>query len=101
MEVVREAQLKNILENGKGIVVVDFFAEWCGPCKMFAPVLEQVAKEKPDWTVVKLDIDQDMDFAMSMSVVAVPTMVVFEDGEEIARTQGFLSKEDVIAAVGR
>lgn len=101
MEVVREAQLKNILENGKGIVVVDFFAEWCGPCKMFAPVLEQVAQEKPDWTVVKLDIDQDMNYAMAMNVAAVPTMVVFEDGKEIARTQGFLSKEDVIAAVGR
>lgn len=101
MEAVNEAQLKSILENNKGIVVVDFFAEWCGPCKMFTPVLEQVEQEKPDWIVVKMDIDQNIDYAMSMKVMAVPTMLVFEEGEEYARAQGFLSKEDVIAAVGK
>lgn len=101
MEVVSEAQLKNILENKSGIVIVDFFAQWCGPCKMFGPVLEQVAAEKPEWNIVKLDIDNDMNYAMSMKVSAVPTMVVFENGKEIARTQGFLSKDEVLAAVGR
>lgn len=99
MEVVNETQLKEILA-AKGTVVVDFFATWCGPCKMFGPVLEQVAKEREDVTFVKLDIDNDTNYAISMKVMAVPTMIVFKDGVETARTQGFMSKAEVLEAIG-
>lgn len=100
MKVVNESQLKEILAGNSGTVVVDFFAQWCGPCKMFAPVLEQVAGERPDITVVKLDIDNDTDYAISMKVMAVPTMIVFKEGKEVARTQGFMSKQEVLEAIG-
>lgn len=100
MEIVNETQLKEILAGNKGTVVVDFFATWCGPCKMFGPVLEQVAKEREDITFVKLDIDNDTNYAISMKVMAVPTMIVFKDGVEATRTQGFMSKAEVLEAIG-
>ena len=86
-----------VLEADKP-VLVDFFATWCGPCKMMAPVIEEVAAEmagKAD--VYQLDIDQNTDVVRAYGVFSVPTFVVFKDGQPAARTVGAQPKESILA----
>ena len=77
----------------KGVVVVDFFATWCGPCKMLAPVLDELNEELKDVDFVKVDIDKSMDLAQKFRIVSVPTMKIFKDGQEVDRLMGFMPKE--------
>lgn len=75
--------------NSSGKVLVDFFATWCGPCNLFAPTLEEIAEGLPDGAAIyKLDIDQDIDLARRYQVMGVPTLVLFEHGEETDRAVG-------------
>ena len=91
-----EAEVK----NGKGLVVVDFYATWCGPCKMLAPVLEQVADEvKEKATIKKLDIDECLDIAKEFNVMSVPTMILFKDGKEVERIVGLRQKNQIIETI--
>ena len=89
-EVVLHAQKK---------VLLDFWATWCGPCKMLAPVLEEIAAERPDLVVGKIDIDAEMDLAMQYKVTSIPTLVVVKDGNPAATSVGFRSKADVLKFV--
>ena len=91
-----EAEVK----NGKGLVLVDFYATWFGPCKMLAPVLEQVADEvKEKATIKKLDIDECLDIAKEFNVMSVPTMILFKDGKEVERIVGFRQKNQIIETI--
>ena len=86
--------------NSGKVTLVDFFATWCGPCKMLGPVLEQVADEvKENVNVVKLDIDENMDIAKQFGVMSVPTMVIFKDGKEVDRIVGLRQKSQIIDAL--
>ena len=76
-----------------GISVVDFWAEWCGPCKMLAPVFEELSEELTDVNFVKVDIDQSMDLAQKFRIVSVPTMKIFKNGEEVDTLMGFMPKD--------
>ena len=80
-------------------VLLDFWATWCGPCKMLAPVLEEIAAERPDLVVGKIDIDAEMDLAMKYKVTSIPTLVVVKDGNTAATSVGFRSKADVLKFV--
>ncbi|MDD7306015.1 MAG: thioredoxin [Peptoniphilaceae bacterium] len=82
---------KSVLES-QGIVLVDFSATWCGPCKMQAPVLEDLAKEV-DYPIYSLDIDQEPEIAGKYNVNAVPSLMVFKDGSLKATMVGFQAKE--------
>jgi thioredoxin 1 len=73
-------------------VVVDFWAEWCGPCKKVAPILEEIAGERDDVSVAKLNVDDHPDIAMKFNVMSSPTMIVFSEGEVAGRVTGALSK---------
>jgi thioredoxin 1 len=74
-------------------VVVDFWAEWCGPCKKIAPILEEIASERTsDLSVSKLNVDDNPDVAMKYSVMSIPTLIVFKDGEPVGRVTGARSK---------
>lgn len=78
-------------------VLVDFYATWCPPCKMLAPVIEQLAEELRDkMKVAKLDIDQNQAIAQKYGVMSVPTMIIFESGKEKKRMVGLRSKEDLV-----
>ncbi len=80
----------------KGLTLVDFFADWCGPCRMLAPVLERVAKElEGSVRVAKLDIDNAQKIAASFQVTSVPTMILFENGKEIGRLVGLCDHEKI------
>lgn len=74
--------------------VVDFYATWCGPCKMFGPVFEETSKEI-DMNFVKLDVDKSSDIARQYGVMTIPTVILFKDGNEIKRHTGFMSKTEL------
>lgn len=77
-------------------VLVDFFAQWCGPCKMLAPIVEMVAEEVQDAKVCKIDIDEDSELAIQYKVMSVPTLMVFKGGEVIAKNIGAISKDAIL-----
>ena len=81
--------------TGKGLVLVDFFATWCGPCKMLGPVLEDMASDRDSIDIVKVDIDESMNLARQYGIMSVPTLVLFKNGQVVAQTSGFQPKESI------
>jgi thioredoxin 1 len=97
IEVTDETFNQVVLEAEQPIVV-DFWAVWCGPCKMIAPALEQIADEYADQIqVAKLDVDHSSETAMKYGVMSIPTLILFKDGEPVERIIGFLPKEKLVA----
>ena len=83
-------------------VLVDMFATWCGPCKMMAPVVAQLAEEyKGTVKVGKLDIDQNVDIVAQYKIMSVPTFLVIKDGEVVKKLIGAVSKEELVEAIGQ
>ena len=78
---------EQVLENS-GTVLVDFWANWCGPCRMLGPVLEQLAADRPDVTVAKVDVDEQQMLAIQYGVMSVPTVLFLKNGEEVGRLVG-------------
>lgn len=84
----------NDLING-GAVLVDFFAEWCGPCKMLAPVLEDLASDRSELKIVKIDVDLNSNLAKNYGIMSVPTLMLFKNGELVSTKHGFMPKEQI------
>lgn len=78
-------------------VLLDFFATWCGPCQMIAPLLEEIGAEHPEYTVAKVDVDQEPSLAQTYGVVSIPTLLVFKGGEVTAQAVGYAPKEKLLA----
>ncbi len=77
--------------------VVDFFATWCGPCKMLAPILSDVEKEVSDVAFIRVDVDQEPDLARRFGIMSIPTLVFLKNGEEVIRTVGLQRKPELLA----
>lgn len=75
------------------LVLVDFFATWCGPCKMLGPVLEELANERADVNIVKIDVDENSDLARHNGIMSVPTLLLFKNGELVSTKSGYMPKE--------
>lgn len=86
---------KEVLEESK-TVLVDFYADWCGPCKMVAPVIEAVAKEKTDTKFVKINVDDAQELAMEYNIMSIPTLLVIKEGKEVKRSVGLVDKSELI-----
>ena len=84
-------------ETANGITLVDLYADWCGPCKMIAPLVEEISNERTDITVGKVNVDTDPQIAIKFGVQSIPTLIVLKDGKETARIVGYRSKEDILS----
>ena len=91
---------KEVLKSEKP-VLVDFYADWCGPCKMLSPVVDKLAEEHSEFKVVKVNVDENPDLAGSYQVMSIPTLVVIENGKEVNRSMGLQSKQDILNLVSR
>ena len=77
-------------------VLVDFYATWCGPCMMVAPIVEEIAAENPDLKICKVDVDAQPEIARDFQIMSIPTLLVFKEGELIAKAVGARSKEQIL-----
>lgn len=77
-------------------VLVDFFATWCGPCMMVAPIVEEIANEHPELKICKVDVDEEPEIARDFQIMSIPTLLVFKDGELTAKAVGARSKEQIL-----
>ena len=82
------------------LVLVDFYADWCGPCRMLAPVLEEIASERPDVRVGKVNVDEAGALAMRFGISSIPFVALFQNGELAASALGFMSKAQLLDTLG-
>ena len=81
--------------DAKGTVLIDFWASWCGPCRMLSPIVDQVAEEHPDIKVGKINVDEEPELASQFDVMSIPMLVVFKDGQKVNESVGLIPKEKV------
>ena len=95
-KVINSSEFIENVENTRGVVVVDFFATWCGPCKMLGPVFEGVSNKIGDKAkFFKVDIDQNINIAQKYRISAVPTMIIFKDGVPVENLAGFMPEQNI------
>lgn len=87
-----------VLQSDKP-VFIDFWAAWCGPCQMIAPVVEELSTELTDVKVAKVNVDEEMELAQKFGVMSIPTMVLIKNGEVVKTTMGAQPKEDILAFI--
>lgn len=91
MKIVNKQEFENTIKEG--VVLVDFFATWCGPCKMLAPVLDELSKEITDVKFIKVDVDQENELASQYGIMSIPTLYMLKDGKVVNKAMGFQPKE--------
>ena len=94
MAVIQLTQENFAEKTSQGLLLLDFWATWCGPCQMIGPMLDQVAEEE-NITVGKINVDEQRELAMQYEIEAVPTLVVMKDGREVDRSVGMLDKTEI------
>ena len=85
----------------EGVVLVDFFATWCGPCKMLSPLLEEIAEENKDLLVLKIDVDEVGELAARFGIQAIPTLMLFKNGQRIETRMGYQNKNQLVAFINQ
>lgn len=96
VKVLNEQNFESEILNSKNVALVDFYADWCGPCKMVAPIVAQIAEERTDVVVGKVNVDDSMELARMYKVVSIPTIIVFKDGKPVTQMVGFGSKQEIL-----
>ena len=92
---VNEESFAKIKESGKK-ALIDFYADWCGPCKMLAPILHEISEENPDLIIAKINVDDSTSLAIQYGIQSIPTMLVMENGAIINKAVGLRSKEQIL-----
>ena len=94
---LNQNNFNNAIANGTALV--DFYADWCGPCRMVSPVVDEIAEERNDITVGKVNVDDENALAMKYGVMSIPTLIVFKDGQEKTRVVGARPKAALLAVL--
>jgi len=94
---VNRSNFEEEVLNSQKTVLLDFWASWCGPCRMVGPILEEIAQERPDIKVVKVNVDDEPELANRFGIMSIPTMVVLEDGKIVNRSTGAKPKHAILA----
>ncbi len=98
VHITKENFNKEVMETEK-VVLLDFWATWCGPCQMIAPILNEVAEECPDITVGKIDVDEEQELAMSFGITSIPTLIVIKNGKAVDKAVGMRAKNQIIEMI--
>ena len=85
--------------NSNKITIIDFYADWCGPCKMMSPIIDKIAEENTDIKVGKLNVDEAQEIAARYNVMSIPTIILFKNGIEFKRLVGVTSKNNILNAL--
>ena len=93
MQIVNKTDFQKIIQNG--YTLVDFYADWCGPCKMLGPILEEVSHEYPDVDFIKINVDNEQELAAEYRIMSIPAIFMFKDGEMVGKTGGLQPKEAI------
>ena len=99
VQAVNEAKYRELIGSG-ATVLLDFYADWCGPCRMLSPVIEQIAAEHPEIVVGKVNVDEENALAMRFGITSIPFVALIRNGEVAARSLGYRTKDDLLAALG-
>lgn len=86
--------------NASNTVLLDFWATWCGPCRMVAPIVEEIAAENPGITLGKINVDEEMELAMQFGITSIPTLVVMKDGQMVNKAIGYAPKKEILKLLG-
>ena len=99
MRIVNEEEFNEVLKENK-VVLVDFFATWCGPCRMLSPILEEIKEENDGkFEIVKVDVDESEKLARKFGILSIPTMIIFQDGSEAEKIIGLRDKDSILDAL--
>ncbi len=96
---IEAIEFGNEVLNYKGTVLVDFYADWCGPCQMLAPVIDEIAQERTDTKFVKLNVDDCPEIAQLFGVMSIPTLIAFKDGSAVSQNVGYCTKDAVLKMI--
>ncbi|RHR74220.1 thioredoxin [Eubacterium sp. AF15-50] len=100
VEITKDNFEQTVLKADKP-VLVDFWAEWCGPCQMMGPIVDEVAEERDDIIIGKLNVDTQPETALRYNVMSIPTLILFENGEEAQKSIGLISKEELLELINK
>ena len=97
---VTKENFESVVLKSEKPVMLDFYATWCGPCQMVSPIVDEIANENPQYTVCKLDVDEEMELAMRFGIVSIPTVVCIKNGEVTNKVVGYVPKEQLLEIMG-
>ena len=99
VQAVNEAKYQELIKSG-ATVLLDFYADWCGPCRMLSPVIEQIADEYPEIVVGKVNVDEENTLAMRFGIASIPFVALIKNGEVVGKSLGYRQKDDLLSALG-
>ena len=93
---ITKDNFESIVNQGERPVLIDFWAPWCGPCQMVGPIIEEIAAERDDIVVGKINVDDEMELARRFRIVSIPTIIVMKNGEKVSTAIGYKPKADIL-----